>query len=668
MLLDLFAWVCGLWLSVHGALALLRRKRPRMFTLRNSSKRDTSLLPTDSSSLAPRDSIAITHRAFSVRVSSTYFNNALASIQSHGTIAAWIRHWFSLGCVFGVVSLFASCIVVVLSCFRAIADLFVTASDPSVQLPIISNHIFANNSSDSHLPGWWNVSVSEYPRSSFRYSSGPNLENPNHGRFLVSLVPGVNLPLYAMGYYFLALLIAGVFHEAGHAIAGASENVQILSVGMFLEVIYPGAFVELSDASMAATLAISRLRITCAGVWNNAILGCLSWCVLASLPFFLQWGYRDLRRTTTGEVAWIGGVTVLNVLQESPLADTLSRGTVVIGVDDFYIRDGVNDWENGLVSSLTNSEFMRKGYCVNKLAITESMASCCNVSIDYPLGNGISNLQCFLPRNDVCLRPSIEIPPEKLPSSQKSCLELNAIVRHASECTSDIDCPQEEQSSYQCMSAYIPSPTIRIVRLQILDMIPHAQRLTSVAEPPAAATASHPTLALDAFSPYAPVKFRTMHEQVEQVNANQNVGVGRRKWKIPIKTVLYLGDPREISEAVRVGAFYPKYDILPIGFPFVLERLLHFLIAFNTALSILNMVPAYTMDGYHALSALLDVCIENSVESEGRMRSFVTHLVGHVGAAKLRQWKEKWMKAVGFICTVLLGTLMVFATVAAVFQ
>ncbi|KAJ3233106.1 Membrane-bound transcription factor site-2 protease [Chytriomyces hyalinus] len=667
MLLDLFVWICGLWLSVHAALAVLRRKRPRMFILRINNKRDTSLLPTDSSSLVSRESIAITHRAFSVRVSSTYFNNALATIQSHARVSALIRYWFSLGCVFGTVSLFASCIVVVLSCFRAVADLLVTASDPSVQLPNTSNQIFANTSSKSHLPGWWNISVSDYPSSSFRYSSGPNLENPTHGRFLVSLIPGVNLPLYALGYYFLALLIAGVFHEAGHAIAGASENVQILSVGVFLEVIYPGAFVELSDASMAITSAISRLRITCAGVWNNAVLGCLSWCILASLPFFLQAGYRDLRRTNAGEVAWIGGVTVLNVLQESPLADTLPRGTVVVGVDDFYIRDGVNDWENGLISSLTNSEFMRKGYCVNKLAVTESTASCCNVSIDYPLGNGTSSLQCFLPRNDVCLRPSIEITPENLLSSPKSCLELNAIVRHASECTVDSDCPQGEQSSYQCMSAYIPSPTIRIVRLQILDIVPHAQRLHNLAETPAA-TASQPTLALDAFSPYAPVKYRTMHEQVEQVNANQNVGIGRRKWKIPIKTVLYLGDPREISEAVRVGAFYPKYDILPIGFPYMMERLLHFLIAFNTALSILNMVPAYTMDGYHALSALLDVCIENSIESEGRMRSSVTLLVGHVGAAKLRQWKEKCLKAVGFICTVLLGALMVFATVAAVFQ
>ena len=33
------------------------------------------------------------------------------------------------------------------------------------------------------------------------------------------MVPGVNLPINDMGYVFFAILVSGVLHEAGHAIA-----------------------------------------------------------------------------------------------------------------------------------------------------------------------------------------------------------------------------------------------------------------------------------------------------------------------------------------------------------------------------------------------------------------------------------------------------------------
>jgi len=32
-------------------------------------------------------------------------------------------------------------------------------------------------------------------------------------------MPGVNLPMDQMGYYLLTLLVCGIFHEFGHAVA-----------------------------------------------------------------------------------------------------------------------------------------------------------------------------------------------------------------------------------------------------------------------------------------------------------------------------------------------------------------------------------------------------------------------------------------------------------------
>ena len=36
---------------------------------------------------------------------------------------------------------------------------------------------------------------------------------------VVLKVPGVNLPTSQLGYYLLTLLVCGIFHELGHAIA-----------------------------------------------------------------------------------------------------------------------------------------------------------------------------------------------------------------------------------------------------------------------------------------------------------------------------------------------------------------------------------------------------------------------------------------------------------------
>ncbi|KAI8842538.1 hypothetical protein BC829DRAFT_420254 [Chytridium lagenaria] len=68
------------------------------------------------------------------------------------------------------------------------------------------------------------------------------------------------------------------------------------------------------------------------------------------------------------------------------------------------------------------------------------------------------------------------------------------------------------------------------------------------------------------------------------------------------------------GDLVRVGTLFPRFKFAPLGLPYQLERLLHFMLSFNLALFLLNMVPAPTLDGHLAFSALYDLVLTLAFE------------------------------------------------------
>lgn len=113
-------------------------------------------------------------------------------------------------------------------------------------------------------------------------------------------VPGVNVPSSHLAYYMIALAVAGVIHEIGHALAATrcrttayhnkgelwtnsvvnthligmnaacSENMQVNGFGAFLVVLYPGAFVDLPEDSLQHLSPGKLLKIYCAGAHHIA--------------------------------------------------------------------------------------------------------------------------------------------------------------------------------------------------------------------------------------------------------------------------------------------------------------------------------------------------------------------------------------------------------------
>ncbi|XP_045567820.1 membrane-bound transcription factor site-2 protease isoform X6 [Salmo salar] len=175
------------------------------------------------------------------------------------------------------------------------------------------------------------------------------------------VVPGINLPVSQLAYFFSALLVSGVIHELGHAVAAIREQVRVNGFGVFVFVVYPGAFVDLFTTHLNLISPAQQLRIFCAGVWHNFVLCVAALCFLFLLPVLLFPVYY------TG-----AGALVSEVVQGSPADGPrgLSVGDMVTGLEDCDVRT-VEDW-NSCLTTLTHTP--QTGYCVPTHTLQPSWA------------------------------------------------------------------------------------------------------------------------------------------------------------------------------------------------------------------------------------------------------------------------------------------------------
>ncbi|CAG5125872.1 unnamed protein product [Candidula unifasciata] len=167
-------------------------------------------------------------------------------------------------------------------------------------------------------------------------------QSPVEHQVLTPVMPGVNLPASQISYYMLTLLICGILHEVGHALAAVREQVRINGFGLFLLLVYPGAFVDLSTEHLQAVSPLRQLRIYCAGVWHNLVVAVAAAVVLMLLPTLLFPFY------TLGT-----SVVVTGVMQNSAVSGPrgLKVGETVTRIGDCHVKS-ISDWSNCLSASM----------------------------------------------------------------------------------------------------------------------------------------------------------------------------------------------------------------------------------------------------------------------------------------------------------------------------
>ncbi|XP_076026539.1 membrane-bound transcription factor site-2 protease [Genypterus blacodes] len=280
------------------------------------------------------------------------------------------------------------------------------------------------------------------------------------------VVPGVNLPTSQLGYFFSALLLSGVIHELGHAVAALREQVRVNGFGIFVFVVYPGAFVDLFTTHLNLISATQQLRIFCAGVWHNFVLCVAALLFLFLLPVLLFPLY------TSG-----GGALVTEVIQGSAADGPrgLSVGDIVTALEDCPVS-GVWDW-SACLSRLQHSP--QTGYCVPAASLQPSWAH----GRAYKRLDGTMDCCSNNSLTDLCF--SYSKPQDR--QREFACMPVRKMVSGTQVCRSDRDCSAHSHAASVCVTPSLENQTrfIRVTHPPDTHMLfvgypPHLQHAVSL--------------------------------------------------------------------------------------------------------------------------------------------------------------------------------------------
>ncbi|PHT59417.1 hypothetical protein CQW23_01780 [Capsicum baccatum] len=380
-----------------------------------------------------------------------------------------------------------------------------------------------------------------------------------------STISGLTISLADVGYLCLSSILSVSVHELGHAVAAASEGIQMEYIAVFFAVLFPGALVAFNHELLQALSKVSALRIYCAGVWHNAVLCAVcAWALLLQPLILYPFYIHD------------EGPMVLDVSPTSPLSGYLSPGDVIISLDDIRINN-VQEWSQIIAvltershqntqnhSRLENSlkRSVGKGYCIPSSLVEEGK----HVSLE---GNGAScpdELSAFI--TIPCLDQAMAEDDNLEVSHQRDGGELHCFyakdVLKLEKCGDGWGRLHSNRSSCLCSkeeACFLPLLSTGVAWVEIIYSSP---------------------------SPLECSQLGRTHI-VDDDNSRENPCV---------KTFVFVGDIISIKHSVLLTSYQPRWPAkFGAHLPYVLEKFLMFTFHVSLTLAFLNSLPVYFLDG-----------------------------------------------------------------------
>ncbi|KAG8009611.1 Membrane-bound transcription factor site-2 protease [Nibea albiflora] len=401
-------------------------------------------------------------------------------------------------------------------------------------------------------------------------------DNPRMGsqQALQVVVPGVNLPTSQLAYFFIALMLSGVIHELGHAVAALREQVRVNGFGIFVFVLYPGAFVDLFTTHLNIISPTQQLRIFCAGVWHNFVLCVAALAFLFLLPLLLFPAY------STG-----GGALVTEVVQQGSAAEGprgLSVGDIVTGLEDCPVR-GVEDWSSCL-SHLSRTP--QTGYCVPVTSLQPSWAhgrafKRLDGTMDCCSNNSLTDL-CFS-----YMKPQGRNGKER----EYACMPVRKMVTGTRLCRADDDCAAHSHAASVCVTPSLENQT-RFIRV------------------------THPPSTHMLFVGYPP----HLQYAVSLTNFVPRFGFLHLDLPVFLETFCKYPFTFQVTD-VRRGRFRK-------------DRIERYVVSLSGALAVVNSVPCFALDGQWMLNALLEATLV-TVVTDRQKRELIGFFLLLAGSALL---------------------------------
>ncbi|CAH1756094.1 2253_t:CDS:10 [Entrophospora sp. SA101] len=435
--IDITYLKLGFWFILHLITYFLQQKLKQPLANSVRSAAHSTPLPRFRSQ---KNYTVIHSKPFSIRLTTTILNPVFTSIAKK-TPRFW-RIWFNIGAFVGICVMIIGVGVIMVASWKLLIELFSNVV-LDTDISSTSTKLFVNSSTTDGS----NIRLRK--RGLEDYNNNNLLEKKDHQVF-TPVIPGITLPISHLAYYLIALLVCGMIHEAGHAISAINESLHIKSTGIFLYVLYPGAFVNLPLRTIKTLSPIRQLRIICAGVWHNAIIFLLG-------TLLLNIGVIKILSSATAWKSVDGiGVNVVEVEKDTPLHNFLMPSSLITKLDDYDLNyPSLESWTNYLLNN-DKIEINNNGFCASEKDVTNSL-DCCEISFEHPYGNSKNDsISCFKKK---------DLHPLKL-----VCLPTRPILVNINEqrCTKASDCSTISNSPL-CVLPYMPAGFPRPLRIYYRD-------------------------------------------------------------------------------------------------------------------------------------------------------------------------------------------------------
>ena len=162
---------------------------------------------------------------------------------------------------------------------------------------------------------------------------------------ITPVIPGITVSFASLPYFLVAIMIGAIVHEFGHGIAAINEKVPLKSTGIFVFLLFFGAFVEPEEKALQKASNRSKMRIMAAGGLANMMVA-IFFIILLILPMGLPLLISPLYETDSS------GVLIVDTVPGAPAN--------LAGINPGYAIRAI-DTENAtyeLTSSLEFSKFV----------------------------------------------------------------------------------------------------------------------------------------------------------------------------------------------------------------------------------------------------------------------------------------------------------------------
>jgi membrane-associated protease RseP (regulator of RpoE activity) len=164
------------------------------------------------------------------------------------------------------------------------------------------------------------------------------------------VIPGITVSFQTLPYFLVAIMIGAIAHEFSHGIASRVENVDLKSTGIFIFLVFFGAFVEPDETVLKSKSRRSIMRIMAAGALSNMVVAGIIFLVLSN-PIGFPLMISPLYHTEPS------GALVVETVANNPASEGgMKSGYAIIGInatpDDFQSITSAQDFRNYLNSSI----------------------------------------------------------------------------------------------------------------------------------------------------------------------------------------------------------------------------------------------------------------------------------------------------------------------------